>query len=314
MLTLCISYRRADSAASAGRIFDRLTAHFGKDTVFIDTEGIPVGVNFRSHIQAIFKNADVLLALIGPNWIGVKRESGSRINEPNDPIRMELETALAARIPIIPVLIDQATMPDEKDLPEQLKEFSSLNAAEVTSGRDFNVHMERLVEAIERITGRTSQQDVDAGGPGAAAMPPTTSPRSERHAFDLAAYLAVPSILLAIAHYVLVMKLDLSIVYFRFLGIAMVLFVGYQIYARRHYGFVYALSLGAMVGVVSAAAILVIVGLVDRVSIVPSTTLEWQETAEHVVAAAFAAAAGHLLAHVARSTAAQKWRRLFGPR
>jgi hypothetical protein len=150
MPTIAISYRRSDSSAIAGRIFDRLAAHFGDDSVFMDVDNIPVGVDFRSHIDETLHRTDILLAVIGVNWLGHAAAGSSRLQEKADPVRVEIETAVARKIRIIPVLVDGAKMPDATELPAEFGNFAYLNAAEVATGRDFRAHMERLIDAINR--------------------------------------------------------------------------------------------------------------------------------------------------------------------
>ena len=67
---ITISYRRDDSGVITGRIFDRLAAHFGRDAVFRDIDDIPPGVDFRKHISGILDDSDIVLAVVGPRWIG----------------------------------------------------------------------------------------------------------------------------------------------------------------------------------------------------------------------------------------------------
>jgi hypothetical protein len=69
MPKIAISYRRTDSAQIAGRIRERLAAQYGKDSIFIDIYDIPLGSEFPRHVQQVWSETDVLLALIGPNWV-----------------------------------------------------------------------------------------------------------------------------------------------------------------------------------------------------------------------------------------------------
>ena len=65
---------------------------------------------------------DVLLAIIGPNWIDVTNKKGDRrLHDPRDFVAVEIAAALARNIRVIPVLFDGARMPDESELPESLK-------------------------------------------------------------------------------------------------------------------------------------------------------------------------------------------------
>lgn len=139
-----------DSAGITGRIFDRLATHYGQAAVFIDIDNIPFGVDFRKHIQEQLDDTDIMLAIVGPRWLGEQSER-VRIKELNDPVRIEIETALNRGILVIPVLVDRAMMPSPEALPETIRDFAYRNAAEVDSGRDFNVHMTRLISAIDKV-------------------------------------------------------------------------------------------------------------------------------------------------------------------
>src|SRR5258708_6532552 len=112
MINIAISYRRADSDAIAGRIRDRLVSHFGSESVFMDVDSIPFGIDFREHIQETLAHNDILVAVIGPKWLGEGRTDGPRIMEETDPVRIEIETALRNGNAVIPVLIGGANMPD----------------------------------------------------------------------------------------------------------------------------------------------------------------------------------------------------------
>ena len=107
---IVISYRRDDSEAVTGRIFDRLTQTFGKETVFRDIDSIPVGIDFRDHIGSVLRQSDLLVAIIGPRWLGATRGGRARIDDPTDLVRVEVETALAMDLPIIPILVGNARM------------------------------------------------------------------------------------------------------------------------------------------------------------------------------------------------------------
>jgi hypothetical protein len=148
---ILISYRRADSDAIAGRIRDRVAGHFGDDCVFMDIDNIPFGLDFRTQVQDALAKNDIVLAIIGPKWMGGARSGSSRILDEADPVRVEIETALTHGIPVVPVLVGAATMPRAADLPEGLKDLPYLNAAEVSAGRDFNQHIERLLRSIEQL-------------------------------------------------------------------------------------------------------------------------------------------------------------------
>src|SRR5262245_54199846 len=133
MSKIIISYRRADSAATAGRIFDRLAGHYGDDAVFMDVDKIPFGTDFREHIRKVLAGGDILLAVIGPNWLGKSADGKSRVMDEADPVRVEIETALRQKTRIIPILVEGASMPGVADLPDGLRDLAYLRSEEHTS-------------------------------------------------------------------------------------------------------------------------------------------------------------------------------------
>jgi hypothetical protein len=156
MPKISISYRRADSEAMTGRIFDRLIAHFGKDAIFRDIDDIPPGIDFRVHINDVLRKTHILLAIVGPGWLGAAEGGLERIQEESDPVRVEVETALRRRVPIIPVLMGSTRMPSSEQLPPSLKDFAFRNAVKVDTGQDFDYHMDRLIRAMDTILEKKS--------------------------------------------------------------------------------------------------------------------------------------------------------------
>jgi hypothetical protein len=150
MPTIMLSYRRDDSKWIAGRIFDRLEGHYGKDNVFMDIDAIPVGLDFREHLQQSLQRCDILLAIVGPRWLGTDEHGHQAIADETDWVRIEIETALAKQIPVIPILIDRMRMPKATELPDSLRNFAFRQAAEVDSGVDFRSHMDRLIRSMDQ--------------------------------------------------------------------------------------------------------------------------------------------------------------------
>ena len=117
-----ISYRRDDSAAFAGRVHDRLEREFGRDLLFMDVDAIPLGADFVEVLGREVAKCDVLLAIIGPNWVDARADDGSRrLEDDNDFVRIEIATALARGIPVIPVLLEGTKVPRADQLPSDLK-------------------------------------------------------------------------------------------------------------------------------------------------------------------------------------------------
>ncbi len=146
-----ISYRRADSQGFAGRLGDDLEDRFGAEHVFRDVE-IEPGVDFAARINGAIARCDVLLAVIGPHWLSASGNDGkSRLWEGGDWVRLEIEAGLKRRIPVLPVLVGSARLPEVSDLPAPLKGLSQVQALPM-SDRGWDADLERLCGFIEKRT------------------------------------------------------------------------------------------------------------------------------------------------------------------
>lgn len=153
-MKLYLSYRRSDTATFAGRLSDRLAAHFGPQSVFKALDSIPAGATFLATPDTEVQQCDVLLALIGRNWLTEADATGRRrLDNPNDFVRHEVETALRRSIPVVPVLLEGAQMPRQEDLPATLTELAYRNAAELRGDPDFHRDSDRLIRALEKLAG-----------------------------------------------------------------------------------------------------------------------------------------------------------------
>jgi hypothetical protein len=146
---LVMLYRRADSGAIAGRMYDRFVAHYGAQAVFMDIYSIPFATDWREQVRNMSLHGGLIVAVIGPAWFGRRPDGHTRIEDVDDPVRTELETAFDANVAIFPVLVEGATMPRAADLPQSLKKLADINAATVDTGRDFDMHMARLIASLD---------------------------------------------------------------------------------------------------------------------------------------------------------------------
>lgn len=145
-----ISYRREDSSYPTDFIYRALIKEFGEDAVFKDDDSIPDGVDFRKYIDLAVGSCDVLLAVIGRQWIHAKDKQGHRrIDNPSDFVRLEIESALSRNIPVIPVLVDGALIPNIAELPKKLGDLVYRNARNIRSGPDFDSDIARLISRIQ---------------------------------------------------------------------------------------------------------------------------------------------------------------------
>ncbi|MBZ0299281.1 MAG: toll/interleukin-1 receptor domain-containing protein, partial [Anaerolineae bacterium] len=143
-----------------GRIYDRLAEEFGNGSVFKDVEDILPGVDFRRVLEHEVSCTDVMLAVIGAEW--VNRENKRRLNDPNDFVRFEIETALKRNIPVIPVLVGRrARLPQARFLPPSLRDLVFRNAVPVRPDPDFHHDMDRLIDGIIALFEMTPETLID---------------------------------------------------------------------------------------------------------------------------------------------------------
>ena len=151
MTMIMVSYRRVDQD-TAGRIADHLIEKYGEKSVFFDVNSIRTGANFVDRIAKAIAASDIVIAVIGPHWIG-RSDDGkpTRLEDPADSVRFEIETALKHNKTLLPLLVNGATMPEAAELPESLRFLHFCNAARVDSGQDFRMHMTRLIGTINEV-------------------------------------------------------------------------------------------------------------------------------------------------------------------
>jgi hypothetical protein len=149
--SIFISYRRDDSAGHAGRIKDRLEREFGDSCrLFMDVDAIPLGVDFAKHLTAEVATCDVLLAVIGRQWVEARDDAGERrLDQPNDYVRIEIGAALQRDIPVIPLVLGGAKMPRAELLPDDLKALSVRNSLDLHDA-SFQSGLDRLVRELRR--------------------------------------------------------------------------------------------------------------------------------------------------------------------
>ena len=146
-----ISYRRQDEPNFAGRLYDRLAARYGRETVFMDVDTIDLGVDFAEVIDQSLARCQVMIVVIGREWLGVVDEDGERrLDNPDDYVRLEIEKALHSSTRVIPVLVEGATTPKSTQLPPPLASLSRRNGIAMAHA-SFTSDASRLIETLDRI-------------------------------------------------------------------------------------------------------------------------------------------------------------------
>ena len=155
MARIFISYRREDSSAAAGRLHDRLREHYGRDSVFMDVDSIEPGLDFIEAIERTVSSCDILIALIGRQWLTITDADGRRrLNDPSDFVRHEVATALKRNVRVIPALIQDTRMPRAEELPEALKPLTRRHALDLSDAH-FHRDVDGLIETLDRTLGIT---------------------------------------------------------------------------------------------------------------------------------------------------------------
>ena len=154
MAGVFISYRRGDTSGEAGRVADWLRNTFGKDRVFMDVTGIEPGLDFVEAINKAVNTANVLLVVIGPEWLGpLPGTDKNRIDDPKDFVRIEVASALRRRIRVVPLLVCDADLPKPSALPEDLQPLLTRNALELRDTQ-WEAGMDHLIRTLEPVLGR----------------------------------------------------------------------------------------------------------------------------------------------------------------
>ena len=144
-----ISYRRDDSLPWAGRLHEHLSRHFGEENVFIDIDAIDPGEDFSDVVHKKVEECGVFVPIIGKNWLSCADKAGHRrLNDPADHLRVEIVTALRQRKLIVPVFVADATMPDRRELPDELAPLATKNGLSVDD-LHFAEDVRRLIRFLE---------------------------------------------------------------------------------------------------------------------------------------------------------------------
>ncbi len=146
-----INYRREDSRWNSVALYQELIKYFPKENIFKDFNAIEPGKAFRKEIEEALASCNVLLVLISEQWLDIKDSKGNiRIHNANDFVRIEIAAALKRDITVIPVLFNNAVLPQPEDLPDDLKSLAERQAIEIDNTR-FETDTKRLVDTIKKV-------------------------------------------------------------------------------------------------------------------------------------------------------------------
>jgi len=137
-----------------------IRAIFGPGSVFIDTNDIRIGTDWRARIDERLQAASVLLAVIGPTWLSVADDAGRRrLDKSDDWVRNEIAYAIDNKLVLIPFLVAGAPLPDKRALPRRIIKLADQQAIKIgyeSWDNDLNPLIMRLEEIGFQRTGSTA--------------------------------------------------------------------------------------------------------------------------------------------------------------
>ena len=141
--TIFISYRSDELINIVNRLHDRIAETLGQKNIFMDVSA-PLGGEFVADLSG----RDVVLVIIGPNWLNAKDRSGRRrLSDPDDFVVIEIAAAFAQNIRVIPVLVSGANMPKVSELPNPIQSLVRCNSTEISTSQ-FDRDAEELIRMI----------------------------------------------------------------------------------------------------------------------------------------------------------------------
>lgn len=181
MAGIFINYRRQDTQTYANMLYDALADHYGDERVFKDVDTIEVGRPWEKAIDAAVGRSNVMLVLIGKQWLTPDGEGHRRLDDPRDYVRKEIESGLQRDLRVIPVIVGGATMPEPEELPASIAGLADIMAYELSDPR-WRVDRDELLRRLDRVmdNGSSATPEPSRGhdrvGPEVPTPPPAAPP------------------------------------------------------------------------------------------------------------------------------------------
>jgi hypothetical protein len=150
---LFINYRREDSGGQARALLYALEASF-PGRVFMDVKTLSPGVNYVEEIERTGARCRAVLVLIGKRWATITDAAGRRrLEDPRDLVVLEVAAALRRHnILVVPVLVADAALPAQSELPEPLRPLLGRHCLHLTD-QDWEYDADKLVETLRNALG-----------------------------------------------------------------------------------------------------------------------------------------------------------------
>lgn len=156
------NYRRDDAGFAGDRIYDSLTREFGDGAIARDIHHIGAGQNIEREVVELIRGAEVVLAIIGPEWVKMFEARAELPDGNRDWVLFELKTALESGVLVIPLLIGSTSLPTGA-LPAELQALFDRNALRIRGGADFDRDIEKLKSSLWTIHRRSRSRTAPGG-------------------------------------------------------------------------------------------------------------------------------------------------------
>jgi hypothetical protein len=147
---LFLCYRREDTQDAAGRLHDRLIGAYGSGRVFMDIDSVPLGADFVEHVTTQIARCSAVVVMIGKRWLTIKDRKRRRLDYEDDLVRAEVRAALQKSIPVIPIVVQNASMPRADDLPEDIRPLARRNGIQLRPDH-WKEGVDRLLKELDKV-------------------------------------------------------------------------------------------------------------------------------------------------------------------
>lgn len=146
---ILITFRKGDVDDAVRRISNKLRNHFGENVILDDLTDLPLGTNIKRHLSGLFRQGMIVLNIVGPNWIHASDLAAPRdIDRPGDLVRLALEAAIESDATIIPIYVENSSLPSR--LPMSLQSLENYTGMSLGADAQFNDDVTKLIISLNR--------------------------------------------------------------------------------------------------------------------------------------------------------------------
>jgi hypothetical protein len=146
-----ICYRSAPDGLAAQLVYDRLLNRFKPEyEVFFDVDRIAPGGRWATQIRETISGCGAMVVMIGRDFASLERSGRRRLHLPDDWVRREIETAIATKVCLFPVLLEDAKMPERSELPQSIHRLTDFQAISLQHGPLLDKTLDRLFAGIKQ--------------------------------------------------------------------------------------------------------------------------------------------------------------------